>query len=106
MDKNKASKIHFRKESSGFYNTLKTRVDQYLYPCNLSRSYAPAILTFILLGSYSVLFVFIFTLDNLAGILISYMLLGALTTGIFLNIIHDAAHNALFRRTSFNKIAF
>ena len=47
----------------------------------------------------------IFNSQNASAILLSYSILGVLTTGIFLNIVHDAAHNALFKNNFWNKVS-
>ena len=102
----KTAKIHYQKEaSSGFYNTLRKKVNDSLLNCENTTCYLPAVKSFVLLLFYSCLLILIFKIHDSPGILFSYILLGVLTTGIFLNIVHDAAHNALFKNQTWNTVA-
>jgi linoleoyl-CoA desaturase len=102
----KTEKVSFQKESTGsFYHTLKTRVTGMMYKENKSTSYIPGIKTFVLVSIYAVFLSSIYISLTPSAIIISYITLGALTTIIFLNVIHDAAHNALFKKASLNSLA-
>lgn len=102
----KSLKIHFKKEApSGFYNTLKKRVDDLLIDSKKKADYWPGVKAIILLIMYAISIVMIFTLHHPSAILSTYIILGILTTGIFLNVVHDAAHNALFKNNFLNSIS-
>ena len=99
-------KIHFRKESSsGFYSILKQRVFEFINNHEKRISYFPAVKTMLLSLLYAFSLTSVFVNPNVPVILLSYVILGALTTGIVLNIVHDAVHNALFKNPLWNKIA-
>ena len=101
----KTEKIHYQKEeNTGFYNTLRKRVNEALINYEKRTSYIPAAKTILLLLLYVLFLILIFKTHNSSSIILSYIILGVLTTAIFLNIIHDAAHNALFKNPFWNTI--
>lgn len=98
-------KIHYRKEpESGFYSTLKKRAFS-ITNCQNATCYIPAFKSILISLAYLFIGFLLFTISDTTSILVSYILLGALTTGIVLNIVHDAVHNTLFKRAAWNTFA-
>lgn len=100
------TKIHYRKEeSTGFYNTLRKRVNEALLIYESKPCFIPAAKAIILSSMYAFFLILIFTSNITSVILFSYVFLGVLTIGIFLNVVHDAAHNALFKNNFWNNVS-
>ncbi|MCO4294788.1 fatty acid desaturase [Solitalea sp. MAHUQ-68] len=102
------SSVKFKKEGKNdFYPILKQRVNSYFEQNNVSRyantSYFFKITLFITLffGTY---FNLIFRVHSIWGIYLSYVTLGVLVVLIFLNVVHDAAHEAVFRNKKANRV--
>lgn len=102
----KTIKIHFQKEdSTGFYATIRNKVNIKINK-DCKTSYLPATKALFLITLYILSCIQILRIQYIPGVLFSYVILGVLTTGIFLNIVHDAAHNALFKKQLWNNCAF
>ncbi|POY36393.1 fatty acid desaturase [Solitalea longa] len=100
--------VKFKKEGQNdFYPTLKQRVNNYFEENNLSRyantAYFVKIIVFIILffGTY---FNLLFNVKSLWAIYLSYVCLGSLVVMIFLNVVHDAAHEAIFKNKRANLV--
>src|SRR5215203_3255687 len=98
------NKIHFLKEEPNlFYHTLKARVNEFIKNEN-KITFVPAIKSILLISMYAIFVYLVFTGNNKFEIIFSYMMMGVMTIGIFLNVVHDAAHNSLFKKAIYNKL--
>jgi linoleoyl-CoA desaturase len=101
-----ANKIRYRKQySSGFYDTLKQRVNEVVRQREKSSRYTTGVRVAFISALYIFFFIQLYTGQSTLQALIAYAALGVLTTAILLNIVHDAVHNTLFRKKAYNKIA-
>lgn len=96
--------INFKKNEPGsFYPVLKTRVKAYL-----STTGTPdhvSLVKCICLGSaYFITYIGLYVMSSPATLLLTYGALGIITTISILNVVHEAAHDALFTRKSLNTI--
>ncbi|UKJ05990.1 fatty acid desaturase family protein [Solitalea lacus] len=100
--------IKFKKEGiNDFYPTLKQRVNSYFDENQLSRyanmSYFIKI-ALLVIAFVSTYLNFIFNVESKIEVFLSYIVLGTLVVMIFLNIVHDAAHLAIFKSKKANNV--
>ena len=97
--------LRFKPEpKNGFFLSLKQKVDHYLKTekqktTNQRIITAKVVLLFTGLG---MAFAGIFLSESSLGILVSYVGIGIFSSLIFLNVIHDAVHNCLFKNRKIN----
>jgi linoleoyl-CoA desaturase len=88
-----------------FYCRLKLQVNEYLESANGSNVYKSFIffktffgLSFLMAGY----FFLIFGVHTLFQLVLAYVLIGLAISFVFLNVVHDAAHNCLFKNRAVN----
>lgn len=100
-------KITYPPEKDGFFNDLKKEVDSYFISNNIS-IYGNRLMyiKIILLFTVYILIYFIPFLFKISQnqFFICYIFLGIWSLFLGVNIGHDAAHNALFKNTKYNKL--
>ena len=107
MNNNKPQKIYFKKESDSFYDDLKFEVNRYFKENNIS-TYAnkfmySKMIVFFLIYFIAYLSIFYFG-DNLKHLIFTYSFIGIWGVFLGLNVGHDAAHNAIFKKKKYNHI--
>lgn len=93
--------VKFKKEGNeDFYPTVKKRVNQYFEDNKLSRhaqgSYFVKIILLVVLY-FGLYFNLLVNVKSTWAIYLSYGVIGVLVVLIFLNVVHDAAHEAIFK---------
>ena len=100
-------KIYFQKEKDSFFQDLKSEIDSYFSENKLNTTangffYAKAILfTSVYILSYISIYVFG---DNIYFLFFIYPFIGIWGVFLGLNVGHDAAHNAVFKKRKYNFI--
>ena len=100
-------KIYFQKEKDSFFQDLKSEIDSYFSENKLNTTangffYAKAILfTSVYILSYISIYVFG---DNIYFLFLIYPFIGIWGVFLGLNVGHDAAHNAVFKKRKYNFI--
>ena len=100
-------KIIFPPEDDGFFDDLKKEVNSYFKSNNISiygnqLMYVKIILLFVIyLFTYFIPFLFNVSENQ---VFICYIFLGIWSLFLGVNVGHDAAHNALFKNTKYNKL--
>lgn len=102
----KTLSVKFKKEAADdFYGVLRKKVNQYFEDKHLSKRAGVfyKIKAFSFIGGYFLIyFNLIMNVTSTAGIFFSYMGLGLFMFLIFLNVVHDAAHEAIFKSKKLN----
>ncbi|MCE2683092.1 MAG: acyl-CoA desaturase [Cryomorphaceae bacterium] len=99
-------KIYFTPENTNFLNELRERIDNYFMSKNISHFANTAMKIKLVVMSliYILAYVAIFLVEgNQVLIYCLYAFIGAWSVFLGLNIGHDAAHNAIFKRPSANQ---
>ncbi len=101
------AKPKFRKEeTNGFYHELKAEVTDLVNELDSETDHLPAIKMFILGACYIGACIMINTsADTIAELYMSYAVAGLLMVLLVLNVVHEASHNTLFKKTLYNQIA-
>ncbi|AFD07070.1 fatty acid desaturase family protein [Solitalea canadensis] len=100
--------VKFKKEGNeDFYPTVKKRVNQYFEDNKLSRhaqgSYFVKIILLVVLY-FGLYFNLLVNVKSTWAIYLSYGVIGVLVVLIFLNVVHDAAHEAIFKNKKANRV--
>lgn len=99
--------IRFLKETSSFYTELRSSIDVYFikneisYRANKTLFLKIAIMFSIYLVSYFSIYLFN---ENVTALFLVYAFIGGWSVLLGLNIGHDAAHNAIFKKKSSNEM--
>lgn len=106
MEENKTIKPQFLgQEHDIFYAQLKSIVKKYIAANSKGIYLVSGLKSVLLLSIYAVLYALLInTGDNLVMLFSTYALMGVVVIMIFLNIIHPAAHNSLFRSKKLNSL--
>ncbi len=101
-------KIKFiNKDKTQFFNTLKSRVDQYFIDNNISQ-HANTNMVFksvVMLSLYFVPYALMWTMDlSYWGVLLCYVVMGLGLAGIGMSVMHDANHDAYSANPFINKM--
>lgn len=99
------STLRFNKEDAeSFFTVLRKRVAAYMATANHSEG---SVITKVLVLNlaYFSLYTLLYTSNSSYTILLVYAGLGIMSAAILLNIIHEAAHDSLFKKKSWNKVA-
>lgn len=105
----KTIKFKIETKNDQFYTTLKNAVSDYL-KANQYDGYATPLVFikgFLYLGLFFIsYYVLVFGYLSFPKVLLIWSLMGILGILVGLNISHDAAHNALFKKKSINKVIY
>ncbi|TCS88360.1 linoleoyl-CoA desaturase [Anseongella ginsenosidimutans] len=104
----KTLSVKFKKEAPGdFYHVLRQRVNQYFEDKGLKKKatlyFKVKALSFIV-AYFLLYFNLLFNVESKQGVFLSYMGMGLFMFLIFLNVVHDAAHEAIFKSRKLNLI--
>ncbi len=101
-------KIHYSQDELKIYQQIQSVVKAYLSTCssgqhaNLGYFLKMGLITFIWCG----LLIYLYHVNTYKELLLIFSLVGIFNTLIFLNILHDAAHQTIFKNSKYNNILF
>lgn len=102
----KTLSVKFKKEApNDFYHVLRQRVNQYFEDTGQKKRATVyfKIKAFSFIAAYFLIyFNLIFNVEGKPGVFLSYMGMGIFMFLIFLNVVHDAAHEAIFKNKKLN----
>ncbi|MEO0468837.1 MAG: fatty acid desaturase, partial [Bacteroidota bacterium] len=101
-------KLHFQADESGFFRELRQAVQTY-FRQNQLKTYANTayfVKAGILLAVDFIAWLSLLFADQIWQMVMACVVMGVLHVSIFLNIFHDAAHRAIFKRAKWNDLLF